>query len=70
MHVLRQAWTENVTPILVLNKLDRLITEVKLTPLEAYLHLNRILEQVNALMATFSMDERIQREDKRYEVRC
>lgn len=34
--VLRQAWLERLTPCLVLNKLDRLILELKLTPLEAY----------------------------------
>lgn len=33
--------------------MDRLITELQLTPLEAYTHLNKILEQVNAIMATF-----------------
>jgi len=34
--VLRQAWLERLTPCLVLNKLDRLILELKLTPMEAY----------------------------------
>lgn len=34
--VLRQAWLERLTPCLVLNKLDRLILELKMTPLEAY----------------------------------
>jgi translation elongation factor EF-G len=34
--VLRQAWEERVRPCLVLNKIDRLITELRLTPLEAY----------------------------------
>ncbi|XP_038669214.1 elongation factor-like GTPase 1 [Scyliorhinus canicula] len=47
--VLRQAWLENIRPILVINKIDRLIIELKLTPLEAYIHLQKILEQVNAV---------------------
>jgi len=47
--VLRQAWLENIRPVLVLNKIDRLITEWKLTPSEAHLHLQRTLEQVNAI---------------------
>ncbi|KAI8066612.1 P-loop containing nucleoside triphosphate hydrolase protein [Gongronella butleri] len=51
--VLRQAWIDKVKPILVLNKIDRLIVELQMTPLEAYLHLNKILEQANAVMATF-----------------
>ncbi|XP_013413557.1 elongation factor-like GTPase 1 isoform X1 [Lingula anatina] len=47
--VLRQAWLENLKPILVLNKIDRLVSEWKFTPLETYLHLQQILEQVNAI---------------------
>lgn len=33
--------------------MDRLIVELQMTPQEAYLHINKILEQVNAIMATF-----------------
>ncbi|KAG8232346.1 hypothetical protein J437_LFUL008814, partial [Ladona fulva] len=47
---LKQAWEENIKIILVLNKLDRLIVEMKLTPLDAYICLIQILEQVNAVM--------------------
>ncbi|KAJ8271563.1 hypothetical protein COCON_G00104220 [Conger conger] len=47
--VLRQAWIENIRPVLVINKIDRLIVELKLTPQEAYKHLKKILEQVNAV---------------------
>ena len=44
--MLRQAWLENIKPVLVLNKMDRLILELKMTPEEAYLHLTQILQQV------------------------
>uniref|UniRef100_T1DCE6 Ribosome assembly protein 1 n=1 Tax=Cupiennius salei TaxID=6928 RepID=T1DCE6_CUPSA len=47
---LQQAWIEHIKPLLVLNKIDRLITEWKLSPLDAYAHLVQILEQVNAVM--------------------
>ena len=47
--VLKQAWQEHVAPILVLNKIDRLITELQLTPLEAWQHLKHVVEQVNAI---------------------
>uniref|UniRef100_A0A1A8JE88 Elongation factor-like 1 n=2 Tax=Nothobranchius kuhntae TaxID=321403 RepID=A0A1A8JE88_NOTKU len=50
--VLRQAWLENIKPVLLINKIDRLILELKLTSLEAFTHLQKILEQVNALTGT------------------
>ncbi|KAK9695379.1 Cytoplasmic GTPase/eEF2-like protein (ribosomal biogenesis) [Basidiobolus ranarum] len=65
--VLRQAWRENVRPVLVLNKIDRLITELQLTPLEAYTHLTNILDQVNAIMATFFTGEVMEEEARKIE---
>ncbi|KAK1891490.1 Elongation factor-like GTPase 1, partial [Dissostichus eleginoides] len=47
--VLRQAWLENIRPVLVINKIDRLILELKLSSQEAFIHLQKILEQVNAV---------------------
>ncbi|KAG2145893.1 P-loop containing nucleoside triphosphate hydrolase protein [Suillus clintonianus] len=55
--VLRQAWGDNLRPILVINKMDRLITELKLAPIEAYQHLSRLIEQVNAVMGSFFASE-------------
>uniref|UniRef100_UPI0037E8530F elongation factor-like GTPase 1 isoform X2 n=1 Tax=Semicossyphus pulcher TaxID=241346 RepID=UPI0037E8530F len=64
--VLRQAWLENIRPVLVVNKIDRLIMELKLTPQEAYNHLQKILEQVNALTGTLFtskvLEERAEKE--------
>ncbi|KAI5696487.1 hypothetical protein M8J75_013562 [Diaphorina citri] len=58
---LKQAWLEKIQPILVLNKIDRLILEMKLSPLDIYVHLSQLLEQVNAVMgelfASQVMDE-------------
>ena len=48
--VLRQAWLENIRPCLVLNKIDRLITELKYSPAEAHFHLQQILEKVILLL--------------------
>lgn len=46
---LKQAWTENLKPILILNKMDRLIQEVKMEPYDAFLRLQQILEQLNVI---------------------
>lgn len=58
--VLRQAWNERLRPILVINKFDRLITELKLAPNEAHHHLTRLIEQVNAVMGSFFASERME----------
>ncbi|KMZ75877.1 hypothetical protein ZOSMA_10G01460 [Zostera marina] len=50
---LRQAWIEKLTPCLVLNKIDRLITELKLSPMEAYMKLQRIIHDVNGIISGF-----------------
>ena len=49
--MLRQASLENLKLVLILNKVDRLINELKMTSMEAYYHLASILEQFNALVA-------------------
>lgn len=49
--MLQQAIAENIKPCLVINKIDRLILEKQLTPLEAYKQICRILEQINVIMS-------------------
>ena len=66
--VARQAWNEGLKPILVLNKIDRLITELQYSTEEAHTALTRILEQMNALMATFFNEDLMARDDELYEV--
>ncbi|KAL1405409.1 Cytoplasmic GTPase/eEF2-like protein (ribosomal biogenesis) [Vanrija albida] len=58
--VLRQAWVDKLRPLLVINKMDRLITELQLSPSEAYHHIARLIEQVNAVMGSFYAGERME----------
>ncbi len=58
--MLRQAWQDRLRPILIINKVDRLITELKLAPVEAYHHLARLIEKVNAVMGEFLASERME----------
>ena len=58
--VLRHTWNEKLKPLLVINKMDRLITELKMTPSEAFTHLGKLLEQVNAVMGSFFQGERME----------
>ncbi|KAF4525813.1 hypothetical protein B566_EDAN009921, partial [Ephemera danica] len=59
---MKHAWVENLRPVLVLNKIDRLILEMKLTPLDAYVHISQVLEQVNAVMGELFATEVLGRE--------
>lgn len=62
--VLRQAWSERLKPILVLNKMDRLITELKLSPHEAANHLQQVLEKVNAVTGSLFSAEVLEKSNK------
>ncbi|XP_063981868.1 elongation factor-like GTPase 1 [Diachasmimorpha longicaudata] len=61
---LSMTYVEGLKPVLVLNKIDRLITEMKLQPLDAYVHLNQVLEQVNAVMGEIFASDIMEREEK------
>ena len=58
--VLRQTWIEHLKPLLVINKIDRLVTELKMSSGEAYVHLGKLLEQVNAVLGSFFQGERME----------
>lgn len=58
--VLRQTWIEHLKPVLVINKMDRLVTELKMSPGEAYIHLGKLIEQVNAVVGSFFQGERME----------
>eukprot|EP00092_Neocalanus_flemingeri_P025078 GFUD01027194.1.p1 GENE.GFUD01027194.1~~GFUD01027194.1.p1 ORF type:complete len:1021 (+),score=381.10 GFUD01027194.1:451-3513(+) len=62
--VLRQAWDEGIKPVLVLNKVDRLVVEMKQDPLAAYHHMVQVLEQVNALVAEMFNQEVLEQSSK------
>lgn len=51
---------DRLRPVLVINKFDRLITELKLAPIEAYHHLAQLIEQVNAVTGSFHAAERME----------
>jgi len=55
--VLRQALKENVKPTLFINKVDRLIREVKLTPDEMQKRFVKIIDSVNELIARLAPKE-------------
>ena len=55
--VLRQALKERVKPILFINKVDRLIREVKLTPEEMQKRFVKIINDVNALIANIAEED-------------
>ncbi|KAL8930677.1 MAG: hypothetical protein Q9208_000548 [Pyrenodesmia sp. 3 TL-2023] len=58
--VLRQTWVEHLKPLLVINKIDRLVTELRMSAAEAYTHLSKLLEQVNAVIGSFFQGERME----------
>ncbi|BAM39573.1 elongation factor 2 [Theileria orientalis strain Shintoku] len=61
--VLKQAWRENVKTALVLNKIDKLILDLHMTPLEAYKRMSNLVEQANALIYQLYMEEVMKKYD-------
>ncbi|HEY9205464.1 MAG TPA: elongation factor EF-2 [Candidatus Methanoperedens sp.] len=55
--VLRQALRENVTPILFINKVDRLINEIKLTPQDMQIRLGAVIDKVNKIIKGLKPDQ-------------
>ena len=51
--VLRQALGERIKPILLLNKVDRLLLELQIEAEEAYQNFSRAIESVNVIIATY-----------------
>jgi elongation factor 2 len=51
--VLRQALSERIKPVLMMNKLDRAFLELQLDPEEAYQSFARAIENVNVIIATY-----------------
>lgn len=49
--LLRQAVLNQVQVILVINKMDRLITELKLSEAEGFRHIQRLIENVNSVLS-------------------
>ncbi|KAK6590628.1 elongation factor [Cryptosporidium xiaoi] len=55
--LLQHAYKERLKIILVINKMDRLIVELKYDVKEAYLHINKLIEQLNVIMHQLIQEE-------------
>mmetsp|Transcript_28623 Transcript_28623/g.77509 ORF Transcript_28623/g.77509 Transcript_28623/m.77509 type:complete len:1118 (-) Transcript_28623:225-3578(-) len=65
--VVREAHSHQLVPILVINKIDRLCTNLSLTPTEAYLRLRSLIEMVNAACAAMLVSKRAKRKEDKEE---
>jgi translation elongation factor EF-G len=55
--VLRQAMQEKIRPILMINKVDRAIHELQLSPEELYQKFQRVIDQVNVVISNYQEKE-------------
>ncbi len=51
--VLRQAMQEKIRPVLMINKVDRVIHELQLSPEEIYQKFVKVIDQVNVVISTY-----------------
>ncbi len=54
--VLKQALSERVKPVVVINKLDKAILDLKLNPESLYIRLCEIIESINATISIYRDD--------------
>ncbi|TFK56763.1 eukaryotic translation elongation factor 2 [Heliocybe sulcata] len=52
--VLRQALTERIKPVLVINKVDRALLELQVGKEELYQNFRRVIENVNVIISTYN----------------
>ena len=55
--VLRQAIAERIKPVLMLNKMDRALLELQMKAEDLYQTFQRIIENVNIIIATYAKDD-------------
>ena len=55
--VTQQALAERVRPVLIINKVDRLITEMRMAPENAYEQFKKIISEFNTLVETYAPPE-------------
>merc|ERR1712088_176615 len=55
--VLRQAIAERIRPVLLMNKMDRALLELQLEQEDLFLTFQRIVENVNVIIATYADDD-------------
>lgn len=56
-NIIKHALEEELPIILVINKLDRLVLELKLPPTDAYLKIKRTIEKVNYAIKTYDLKQ-------------
>ena len=55
--VLRQAIAERIRPVVLMNKMDRALLELQLEQEELYQTFQRIVENINVIVATYADDD-------------
>jgi len=66
--ILREAYSQRLVPILVLNKIDRLCTDLGLTLNESYVRIRNVIENVNAAASNMIRSARAQALDREYDL--
>jgi len=52
--VLRQALTERIKPIVIINKVDRALLELQVSKEDLYQSFSRTIESVNVIISTYN----------------